>query len=350
MWEAKYAKEPFDLKLVVLCFAKKIWIPILAAFIGAAVFGGGYFVKNVVFGGPVTFEMTSQYYVEYGIDPQVGNEYTYINSETWNGWVTTDYFIQLVLENENVSKYALSKTDFQQYFSATLATDLRIPSSKVVTQSKEMTADLGKALEEAFVAFGEKQKEINEITVVDSTEVTQTKADIRTMRATILGGLIGLFFACVIMLLYFLIDDSIYVPATFSYRYGIPMLGVIFAGLKTSTELEENISYVLGKEGKIAVTALEPEIDLTEAAQAMNLGSYVCVPSPEQLPEAARILREAEKVVLLIEAGAHNGKRIETLLQYLKTQDCKIDGAVLYNGDEHLIAAYCYSGFRGVDK
>lgn len=346
MWECSYAKEPFDLKLLVIQFVYKIWIPILAALLGAAIFGGGYYLKNVTFGEVEKFQQTSRYYVEYGMDPVVGNEYTYINAATWNAWVTTDLFVDMILDNSDIQKYSLTKADLQEYLSADLQSDLRIPTSTVITESKELTEKLGNAVEEAFRKFGEEQKEIVKIDVVDTSGVTQVKADVRTFRAIILGGCIGLFFSLAILLIYFVADDSILVQGTFSYRYGIPMLGIVYSTLDCSEELNENMKYVIGDSMITAITAVEPEIDLAGAAEVLSIDKYVCIPSVLQVPEAAGKLREADKVILFVEAGAHNGKRIEAALHYLKVQDCKVDGAILYNGNKALVTAYNFSVFR----
>ena len=48
MWQAGYAKEPFDLKLFVLRSAKLVHWILVSAVIGALCIGGGYFLKNVI--------------------------------------------------------------------------------------------------------------------------------------------------------------------------------------------------------------------------------------------------------------------------------------------------------------
>ena len=59
MREWPYAKEPFDTKLFVLRFIKKIHWVLIGMLIGAVLVGGGYYIKKVVLGGPVEYEITT---------------------------------------------------------------------------------------------------------------------------------------------------------------------------------------------------------------------------------------------------------------------------------------------------
>ncbi len=354
MWECNYAKESLDLKLLILRFMKKIWIPIIAALFGAAVFGGGHFIKNVIFAGEPRYEKVSIYFVEYTEQAVNNNEYYYINDFTWNEWVHTDEFLDRVMTTIEGSGYQVTKEEMSQYFGANLPSDLRMPYSTVTTYDPELTEVLGKALEQAFVVFGENNSEMNSIRVSNSGEVQRVQPDVRTLRAVILGAVIGLFAALVILLIRFLLDDSIYIPGTFTYRYQIPMLGVLFAKAKDKANgmLAENVNYIFRGKKQIAVTSVEAGTDIEAAVKMLPREDfvYICVPSPEQTPEAAKCLREADGVLLLVESGAGNGKRIEKVLDFLKTQDISVQGAVLWNGDAFLNRIYYGAGFGGKKK
>ena len=79
MREWPYAKEPFDTKLFVLRFMKKIQWVLLGILIGAFLIGGGYYLKKVVFGGPTEYEITTTYYIEYVHRDDKGNIFNYKN-------------------------------------------------------------------------------------------------------------------------------------------------------------------------------------------------------------------------------------------------------------------------------
>lgn len=363
MWEWNYAKEPFDMKLFIIRLIKNIWIPVIAALLGAAIIGGGYFLIVDVFGGPDTYEVTSTYYVEYGKDPETGNEYTYINYASWDNWIKSDYFVGNIwtsaLENGlEPEKYGIGKKDLENFLFGDLPSDLRMPTSTVTTGDPELTRILSVAVEEAFVMFAEMQKEIDAIRVVDTTDVTVSDKNIRTFRACVLGAVLGAFAALIIMFLYYIADDSVYLPQTFASRYGIPALGSA-AGYGENLHLlkgtAENVAYRFKDCKTVAVTSVEEETDLKAVATLLENAAkeekqYVCIPSILQVPEAAEKLREADGVLVLAESGVCNGKQIEKTLYQLKVQDCKVRGALLTDVDETLIKAYELTGYRGKDR
>lgn len=359
MWEWKYAREPFDMKLLLIRLMQNIWIPIIAALLGAAIIGGGYFLAEDVFGGPDTYEVTSTYYVEYGKDPETGNDYTYINYASWDNWVKTDYFTENIWnaaleEGLEPEKFGIEKGDLKGFLSADLPSDLRMPTSTVKTKEAELTGILAKAVEKAFVLFGEEQREIDKLRVVDTTEVSLTDKDIRTLRACILGGVLAVFFALTGMLLYFIADDGIYLPQVFSCRYGIPALGTAAdngEGIYLLKGTAENVAYCFRDCKTVAVTAVEEETDLLSVTSLLekteNKGQqYICIPSILQVPEAAEKLRETDGVLLLVKAGNGNGKQIEKALYQMKIQDCPVKGVLLTDGDEKLIRLYERTGYR----
>lgn len=363
MWEWNYAKEPFDMKLFIIRLMKNIWIPVVAALLGAAIIGGGYFLAKEVFGGPDTYEVTSTYYVEYGKDPETGNEYTYINYASWDNWIKTDYFVSNIWaaaleEGMDPAKYGIEQQDLAGFLFADLPSDLRMPTSKVTTGEPELTKILSVAVEKAFVMFAENQKEIDAIRVVDTTDVTVSDKNIRTFRACVLGAVLAAFFALIIMFLYYIADDGIYVPQTFACRYGIPALGGV-AGFGEELHLlkgtAEDVAYRFKDCKKVAITSVEEDIDLMAVAALLQSEEkadrqYICIPSILQVPEAAEKLRETDGILLLAESGVCNGKQIEKTLYELKVQDCKVDGVLLTAVDERLIKLYELTGYRGKNR
>ena len=65
MWECKYGKEPLDMRLCFLRLLRKAWLVALMAVLGAAVFGGIYFVSHVVYGPAREYKAESEFYIEY---------------------------------------------------------------------------------------------------------------------------------------------------------------------------------------------------------------------------------------------------------------------------------------------
>lgn len=355
MLECAYGREPLDCKLLLLRLTKKIWIVVLSALCGALLAGGLYFLCNIAGRGPV-YEAVTNYYVDYGTDPLTNNTFTYINGVTWNdSWVKSDLFLDSILERtgaeaERLLGHPMTKEELKSFLSATLETDLRMPFTFVRTGNPELTMLLCRALEEMMQEFGETQKEIVSISLIISpTEASLVTVDNRTVNACILGAILGAFFSLVILLMALTMDDSIYIPATFEYRYHIPMLGTI-----ASVELTENFTHLFAGKKKIALLSVEEGTDVGETAEALigRLGEaladreLVCMPGLTHCPEALKPIREADGLLLLVEAGAHDGKLMEHTLQLLAKQDIAVTAALLIHAEEGLQRAYYFGGSR----
>lgn len=347
MWECPYAKEPFDTKLFVLLFMKKIWVVIGGMLLGTVLIGGGYYIKNVVFGGPTEYDITTTYYVQYNnYDPVTGEMHNYTNAATWQTWVTSDHFVDKTWDYAleaglQPDKYGVTKSDLKGYFTADLPSDLRIPTSTVTTPYEELTSILNTALQKVYQDFGKERVEMESIIITDETPLQVADKDIRTFRAVVLGAVMGLVVAGFGLSLWILWDDSVIIPETFTYRYGIPMAGFLGKGDTAFTkETILNIKHLLGKEANgSAVLVGSPADDKVQTAMK-EAGIKDIVAEAELSEEYYEKLRREQKVILLVEAGARNGKQMEHVLLNLKLQDCNVVGALLLQGDSQLIKVY----------
>lgn len=348
MREWPYAKEPFDAKLFVLLFIKRMWIVCSALVLGALVVGGGYYLKKVVFGGPVEYDITTTYYVEYlNMDPVTGEMHNYTNGATWGTWVVSDWFVDRVWQYAldagfEPDKYYVEKKDLKGYFTADLPSDVRIPTSTVTTPYEEVTEALNDALQLTYQEFGRERTEMESIVITNETPLAIADKDIRTLRAVILGMVLGAFVSGLGVALAIIWDDSLRLPETFTYRYAVPMTGYIGRkdkGLNRHTEVNiqslfasegNNVLLEVGRKeaGKQVLEMLPKEL-FTEAItmEAMDVKGY-------------EKLRKADGILLLVEASAHNGKEIEYVLHELQIQECTVKGALLWNADHGLICTY----------
>ncbi len=357
MWECSYAKEPFDLRLLVLWGLRRIWIVILGTVLGALILGGGYYLWNGVIAGSKQYSVTTMYEVIYGSDPKTQYEYTYINGYTWNQLVTTDLFLELLTEQaekEGGAAAALLKEDSfvqhpEQYLAAALPSDLRMPTTTVTTPDRELSVALNRAVQGAMEALGEYKLEIQRIMVADTKEPVLVDNTPRTVQASILGAVSGALFVLFILFCRYCMMEGIWVPETFTFRFGIPMLGAVASSEKTLKETyAANLAYYFRERKQIAVTAVDPQLDLKGAAACLPVlpdVEYVCIPSFEQVPEAAEYLRKADGILLIVKAGTDGGRRIMHFLEMLKVQECQVTGALLWDADRKLLDAY-YFGQR----
>lgn len=343
MFELDFAKEPFDSKLFVLRFLKKIWIVLAGALLGVVLIGGGNYLSKVTFGGPVLYEIETSYYIDYYADPQTGMVGTYINEATWKSWVTTDWFKdrvwEHVLELGLPAEAVVTKESLPDYVSATLLTDLHIPVTYVQEPSETVTKVLNEAVKLAMADFAERQEEMLGVEVIDETPIHIKDRDDRTLRACILGAVLGAFASGLLLALFIVADSTIHVPETFTYRYGLAMLGALGKNKKElDTEAKANLSYKFEKAEKKSVLPVEKGMQVPEAVLAEGFVEI----DQDALPEVYGKLREADGVLLLVEAGKNSGKSIEHLLHELKLQDCPVKGALLCGADEKLLKAYYF--------
>lgn len=348
MWEWKYAKEPLDMKLLLLRLIGNIKIVIIAALLGAAIIGGGYTVSKVVFGGPTEYEMSQRFYVRYATDPQVGLEFTYINHASWDMWMKSDWFTDRIWDYAfnsglNPEQYGYQKEDLASLLSGGLETDLRVAIGTVKTTNPTLTEKLSEALTKTMMDFAQEQIEIEEIRVVDTLEVRETDKDIRALRAVILGTVVGAFCGIVGVLIYLVLDDAVYLPSTLSYRYGQPGLGCAFDspdGLTLQAGTLENIKAMYGDLDKVALTAVEEDLSLPEIADLFESPQFVCVPSLCQVPEAIEVLKQQDGVLLVVAAGGSRDGQICYVLEQMKVHDCKLKGMLLVHADKNLMKMY----------
>lgn len=316
MWQCAYAKEPFDLRLFVLQSGRRWKWLLLGTILGMLLIGGGYYLKNVSFGGQIPYRVVNKFYVEYAVDPATEDRYTYFAAYTWDDWLKSDRLVPQMLEKLSVS---MSAEEFITYYNATLPADLRIPYITVLHPDKELAAEISTILAETMLSFGEAQQQIESVEWIDMVGPAAEAGDIRTARAVILGAVAG--FAAALFVLGFMriVDDRIYVPETFEYRYDIPMLGYVDTDGAVSAEVSGNLTRFFGE---------MHEIGEISAAQA------------EALADAAQTLRAMDGNLLVIKAGELCGKNIEFLLNQCKKLDIQITAAILTDADGELVKQY----------
>lgn len=361
MWEGSYGKEPFDLRLTVLRLIRNLDKIIVLTVVGTLLFGGIYYVKNVLLRPEPKYSVTSTYKVQYVVEPTKSGDY-YINSATWNTLVHTQEFLEAVqsymqedtAEEGNASDSAdfgkMTTEEISEAISATLPADFHIPTTTVVTDDPAKTVLIAGAVEQAMMKelVEMMSKEVTTVSVMDpGAQAKEVPLDARPARAFVLSGVLSFFFIIVFFLLKETGDDSIWLPATLRRRYGLAVLGTI-----CSPELGENIKYLFADKKKIAVCCVdhkgnpaEVAAKLREAAADNKDVEWIPMPAPLLCPESFEALRKLDGILLAVSAGEHMGKPLEYVLEMLGQQDCRITAAMLWEADEALIRAYyCLPG------
>ncbi len=301
MWEGSYASEPFDLRLTVLRMVRNLGSIVLVTLLGTLLFGGGYYVKNVLLGRQPNYESTITCKLEYTNPPVQSGDY-YINEMTWNTYL----------------------------------------------DSEEFAASI---------------PEIASIKVIDVSGPELVKPDVRPLRAVILSTVLSCFFVVIFVLLREIGACSIWLPVILRRSYGLKVLVII-----KSIGCKEYICYLFKNKTKVAVCPVNDGInpqDVTKSLQEIlqsgaqdreheiqhevpvqkncqDIGQieWVAVPTPLLSPETAEVLREADGVLLVVEAGLHAGRHLEYVLEFLTAQDISVTAALLWNADETLLRCY----------
>lgn len=346
MWECKYGKEPLNTRLFVLRLIRKLPVILLAAVLGAICIGGPYFLTRVTFGPAKEYEAVTDFYIDYAVQED-GTQYMYFNSATWGQLIKDDVITDKILTHmawpgesadaENAQTMLLSdiekaagitKQQLQGYLYATMLSDTRIATTTVTTNDPALTMKIEKALVQAMFDFGEQQKEIAEVRILqEPTEAALVAMDVRTFRACMVGVVLFVFVTVLYLCLYYALDEGIHIPETFEKRFGIPMLGTI-----RSKELPVLAEKLL-TEKPLLLTA-DKEVDPEQVKKALAERGVEAeeARSPEEL--------SGRKLLLIIKAGAHNGKQIEKTLDFCKKCEYSIAAALLWEADEKLIRAY----------
>lgn len=333
----EYPKEPFDFKLFMVKMLNKWYQFVLCVCIGSVLFGGIYYMYKVVYAPAREYRATATYYIEYATDPKLAEQYSYFNEYTLNSWLTTDAFVDNIL-SETDNKW--TKEELAEAVVLTVPSDVRVIQLTVTTADAESTMELSTAYDKALQDFAGRQREISEILVQDMpTEAAQIKADIRTQRAFVLGGVLGLLFGGLYIVMKYLLDDGIYEPQLLSKRHGLKVLGT-----DVSTELKENVAYALKDKKKVAVTSVgdTPELPMVQArlGELVSDVEFVAVPAMVQCPESAEVLRTYDGVIVTVMYGSDKSRAIDRALSYYAQQDIPVIGAILWDMEENVFQKY----------
>ncbi|MBR5944889.1 MAG: hypothetical protein IKZ94_08080, partial [Lachnospiraceae bacterium] len=129
----------------------------------------------------------------------------------------------------------------------------------VSTTDPKETITISKALEKAFKAFGETQREIDEIRLITGCDEAVLKAlDNRTIPAAILGAVIAFFVTIFAMYIYVILDKSVYLPVELTRRFGIH-------AVKGDSDKKESVYYQENEE-KLYVKSADKNTTVIEKA------------------------------------------------------------------------------------
>lgn len=351
MENQRYMQEGIDSKRIFLLIKEKIWMAVAAVIAGALLGAGVYLLIHLAFASEREYQSVSKVYLNFNCDPEDFNELAY-NGYTWNDLMATDPILNYTMEelpSEIKREKVIASTK------AEILSDIRLLTVTITSERPDLTARIMEATQKALVHLGETDELFHSIEIYSTTEPEQILWDNRTVNAAATGAVITFFIMCVLLVFYYILDDSVYVGTDVEKRYGIPALGV-FTAKEPGTfqsfgnEFFANYTYLCKGTGKAVLMSIEEKEDAVNAERLMDKilstgktteeYEFTATNLPEEEPAVYEEIRKADGVILVLRFGRRNGKRMERALSNLKKQDCRILGAVIVEADEKFLKLY----------
>ncbi|MCR5720448.1 MAG: hypothetical protein K6F84_07770 [Lachnospiraceae bacterium] len=335
-----FEKERFDDKLFILRLIKKIWVVLGAAVLGAVIVALIYYTDRGVIRAANKYETISRFDITYDTDPITENEYTYINSATWDIWVKSDAFI------EELKKTGLNDSELKLIpdgISAKLETDLRMVEVTVVASDKDTSKSLCEKTGEVFERFFTDKQEIKEVKLIDITDTVMEPNTPRIPQSLILGAILGILVSLSGIVLKMFWDEGVYVPLTFTERFKIPARFVIFndnIGYDeiNKKELQKLFKETCAEESAKKITVLDlngvDRESLTKYfAQIANDATVNIVPYSD-------LSKDNSVVIAALKAGKVRSSHVWEILKLAESDNIVIKATVLCDVDKKLYRAY----------
>lgn len=346
MIDNSWGKEPFDLRLTVLRLIRNLPGILTVTVLCTLLFGGFYYVKNVVFRGQKTYSAKAEFFVEYTAE-NWGEVGTYINPMTWNTWITSDEFLGFV--KKYLPKDFTGGQNLSEMLSAEVPSDLRLPVITAISADPREAQCVLEAVKSAMVEdFPGGIRDVDSIRVITTKGAQEVIPDVRPVRAFVLAAVLGGFFAVVLVLLKEIGEERIWLPATLSRRYGLRQ-----PGIQDTPLFRENLRFFLEGKKKIALCPAQEEINPANAAEYLKkilteetagekeeVLEFLPLPCPTLAPEAAEQLRAADGVLLIVGAGKKDCRYMEMILEFLRQQEVSVTAALLWEQDRWLLKNY----------
>lgn len=220
----EYDAIEVDLLEIISVLFGRFWI-ILGSGLLAAVIG---FVISMFILTP-TYESTTKIYilnksesttVTYS-DVQMGTQLTKDYAELINSRYVLEEVIKILSLSEIEYRDLLDKV------SVHTPTDTRIVSITVTDTNPQQAMDIANCIREVAGEHIQNVMDIDAVNVVEEANMPTTKAGPSVPKWTLVGGVLGAFLVCVIILIHYLLDDTIKTSEDVEKYLGLSTLALI---------------------------------------------------------------------------------------------------------------------------
>lgn len=348
--ENAYMQRTMDWKKIWLLYWQRAWLIIGIIIFAAALSAGVYKVVRALDNEGQLYRVSSDYYITFNFDEHE-NSVDYYNAYTWDSILRDDPIVDEAL---NVLPKDYTKEEVKASITGEMLGDYRILTVHSTHMDPQRAETIAVAYEKSLIVFADKIDMLNTIEMWSKEECQPVMEEDLTANAVLLGAIIGVVTAIFALAFWCLLDDSIYVERDFTERFSIPFLGMMTKKQSEvcCQELKENLSYLLkeeqgyhlvfvnkdvSREETSAENQTDKKVDLLKKIKLLHEGIEGIITLQGNSLET---LRNSSGAVLMIPWGDKNGKIVEKMISFLKKQDCKIAGAVLYDADDTFLKQY----------
>ncbi|WP_455615524.1 hypothetical protein [Eisenbergiella sp.] len=385
MREEKFWQEGMDGKRFALCLFKKAWIILAAALTGAAAAVGIYLFAALALGGKPEYQVFSQYRIYFDKE-KYGEIEDYYNAYTWGEIMKTDQVVDFVME---ALPEGISKAQVKASVSVGQMNDVKIMPLYITTQDAGLSQEIAEAYVYGLDRFAKSIEGLSGMQCWTVEPAVQVPRATKTVNAIIFGGILGAVLSFLVLIFFYILDDSIYLEEDFAKRFPIPVLGLLTRGKDADylEELKGNVAFLLngskriclvdggclkqtgrieksGQTEKTGQTEITGQMEKTgrETGPGADSRASAVLPScreaGELLSAAAgenveilvtawpfgekevRMLHSADSVVLAVPCGFGNGRALFHLEAQLEKLGITAAGAVLTDADDKFLRAY----------
>lgn len=228
----------FDLLEIVHILFGRFWIILCAGFVTALI----CFAVSAYVLAPV-YESTTKIYilnktdnaaVTY-TDVQMGTQLTKDYAELIN----SRYVLEKVIEQLSLEE--MEYEGLMQKVSVNTPVDTRIVSITVEHTDPELAMRIANCIREVAGEHIQNVMDIDAVNVVETANMPMEKSEPSIVKWTMIGGAIGVFLACAVILIIFLLDDTIKSSEDVEKYLGLSTLALIPVVLEDNTAKKRKI-------------------------------------------------------------------------------------------------------------
>lgn len=217
-----------DLREVFLILLGKLWLILLVGIFTAAIaFGFSQFVLEPV------YESTTQIYI---LNKQENNTVTYSDvqlgtqlTKDYAELIQSRYVLEEVMQELNLTSIdpELDYEAMLEKVSVNTPTDTRILAITVEDTDPVLAMEMANSIREVAAVHIKNVMDIEAVNVVDAANLPMEKSAPSVFKWTAIGGLIGMFLVMAVVLIWYLLDDTIKTSDDVEKYLGLSTLALI---------------------------------------------------------------------------------------------------------------------------